>query len=1670
MNKTFGRKLKQGIGILLAAAVVFNMLPLGGLAVSASENSGTGICEHHTEHTEDCGYAEAEDCRHEHTEECYTAEGELDCHHEHDEDCGYAKAHECTYVCEICNNEASGEEDAEDDDAETTEENSGNTYECICKELCTEDNIEKDCPVCGVEDADFSSCKGKEMEDIEDVETEDRDFEDVNSEDTGLCEHHTEHTKDCGYSPASEDGEGSPCTYECRICPIEDLIAALPDEVTQDNAETVQAQLEEILSLYTELTEDEQEQIDLTLVYKLQADLDAANVRCEVNTNYIASVTVNGVETRYTSPESFVNAVKDASGTVTVELLQKEVDLGSLSLTVPSDVTLTLDGGECTLTSSGAETVIVNGTFNFKGGTLLNTNQFGTAVTVFGSFTMSGGMVDCANNIGFAVTLRDSSSSGTITGGTVGVNNGGLSTFGTVVLSGGTYSSIFYGVYTSKPITVANILASGYALQGTDGLIRGDTSLSTPLRNVTVVPCTHAGAGKDNGDGTHSGECPYCGTEFAAESHTLGAGNVCEGCNAALKVKVERSDGTIVYLGEGDFANAFDDRKYNNVTVTLLSDIQADSIEMGDTQASVHVLNTSTLDLAGHTITSSDTAIYVYPTGNLTIKDSSSGKTGQVVSTGSAAILTQTPMVSLIGGTYTGKPAIDGKNSSTDVSSLLANYGTQTTPHYAYFDAQGNPVALEENQRELTGTVTVKECTHPGVKASPNNDGTHSLKCPYCGYTGTEENCSYGTAYQHDENSHLLTCTVCGYEKVETHTLSSYSVEENGSITFFGQCGKCKYDKVIGTAQLTIPQDLVYGQTGEKTISVETEMPYDKITLKLDWDGGEVENTSIDLPADLSAGRHSVYTSIYIEGVQNVSVVYFTVEKAPLTMDMVTLSPESVTYSGEEQKPTIAVKQGEAALVEGTDCDVICSTTDFTSAGTIIFTITGKGNYKGTVEKTYTIKKAVLTATGTGIANGTYGAKLSELSITGLTAVYPGTTTEVPGTWKLTGDTIPGVDDSGKYTAAFTPANGAGNYETLTAQVTLNIEKAAAPAPQKGTLYVQNNREQSYQYDLTQLLPALDNGKSYGTVKYALGENAVDISGDYYADGAKVTGTTLTLPIQKIETDKEGNIGEVTITITSGNYKDMSAVINVESVDKIPVTITGVSVEEREYNGKAIDCIGTPRAVDSSGNTVTIDDKEYKYTWQTADGMVLSGAPKDAGSYLLIVSVNNDTYMGSSMISFVIDRASIIITADSKTVSKGSAKPVLTYTISGLAAGEALAVEPTLTCNADMNTAGRYPITVSDGEVPNSNNYHTEITYIPGALTVTASASGGGSGSSGGGNSGGSGGNNNGNGSGSENNGDSGQGSSSDNGGVNTTPGVPTIPPVTDTNPGTSTDAVKPGTGNTVRTGTGTGTGSSAAQETMADTGIPFIKGEDGKIGWNVIRAEEEKAEEGTVINVDMNGTTVVPGDIFDSIKGRDVTITFDMGSGILWSVDGKSIITDKADDIDFTVRTGGSAVPVEIVNNVTGEHYSIQLSLAYDGEFGFTAVLSVNLGKENTGYTASLYYYNQNTGELEFVCADEVAEDGTVSFAFTHASDYVIVIDRISEEPAPESAGNITEAPAEEEGNSGEAVVSPKEIGKAKGSSMPWFILVGVAVVILGAAGILIWKRKKEEGNREAK
>ena len=81
------RNIHRALGIFLSAVMVFNMLPAGGISVYASEEKA-GFCEHHTEHTADCGYQEAQpraDCTHEHTEDCYKIVE--NCIHEHMESC-----------------------------------------------------------------------------------------------------------------------------------------------------------------------------------------------------------------------------------------------------------------------------------------------------------------------------------------------------------------------------------------------------------------------------------------------------------------------------------------------------------------------------------------------------------------------------------------------------------------------------------------------------------------------------------------------------------------------------------------------------------------------------------------------------------------------------------------------------------------------------------------------------------------------------------------------------------------------------------------------------------------------------------------------------------------------------------------------------------------------------------------------------------------------------------------------------------------------------------------------------------------------------------------------------------------------------------------------------------------------------------------------------------------------------------------------------------------------------------------------------------------------------------------------------------------------------------------------------------------------------------------------
>lgn len=154
---------KRLFAAFVCLCMIVSLLPTMAFAEAGVQDSGivtsaSGLCEHHTQHDESCGYTEGTaeiPCSHEHDESCGGLTDPEACNHTHDEACGYVPATEgtpCTYVCEICNAQDSGNPEAPSD---------AQPEECTCETLCTEEEINGDCPVCSAEGADLDKvCVG----------------------------------------------------------------------------------------------------------------------------------------------------------------------------------------------------------------------------------------------------------------------------------------------------------------------------------------------------------------------------------------------------------------------------------------------------------------------------------------------------------------------------------------------------------------------------------------------------------------------------------------------------------------------------------------------------------------------------------------------------------------------------------------------------------------------------------------------------------------------------------------------------------------------------------------------------------------------------------------------------------------------------------------------------------------------------------------------------------------------------------------------------------------------------------------------------------------------------------------------------------------------------------------------------------------------------------------------------------------------------------------------------------------------------------------------------------------------------------------------------------------------------------------------------------------------
>lgn len=455
--------------------------------------------------------------------------------------------------------------------------------------------------------------------------------------------------------------------------------------------------------------------------------------------------------------------------------------------------------------------------------------------------------------------------------------------------------------------------------------------------------------------------------------------------------------------------------------------------------------------------------------------------------------------------------------------------------------------------------------------------------------------------------------------------------------------------------------------------------------------------------------------------------VAVTVAKRPIT---VTLDNASYTKTYGDADPVFDyhITQGEVAAGETLSAP-------FTYAGTnvgtydLVANTAVNTNYQITVSNgsgAFSITKRPLTIDGAQIADKTYdgSAVIDEKDITvtfsgsasGDTINYNCTTTPYA-------DANAGTNKNTTVTVTLTGASDT-NYSltTTTVAATGTIGLATTFATPPSPIIVTAGKEQAYSFAANTLLrPDITAPKTLGTYSYFLFTNSMNSNFTVLPNLGGVNWDSINFTVAAGAMAGGGPIGTFFLTLHSQNYQDITVPVQIFAVDRTELTVSGVSIPNKEYDGTAISVIGTP-VFQNESTAVSIAAPVYHYTG--TDAFYDSDQPpKDAGSYKLTISVPQDNayYYGSIELPFTITKAPLTVKAKYKTITVGDAIPTSFEIIySGFKNGETentpgVFLSPVLVfCPANSETASQYPITI----VPPVARNYIITTYATGTLTI----------------------------------------------------------------------------------------------------------------------------------------------------------------------------------------------------------------------------------------------------------------------------------------------------------------------------------------------------------------
>ena len=421
----------------------------------------------------------------------------------------------------------------------------------------------------------------------------------------------------------------------------------------------------------------------------------------------------------------------------------------------------------------------------------------------------------------------------------------------------------------------------------------------------------------------------------------------------------------------------------------------------------------------------------------------------------------------------------------------------------------------------------------------------------------------------------------------------------------------------------------------------------------------------------------------------------FTIAPKSITGATVTLGT-SLTYSGSKQTQNVSeVKLGDKIL---NTADYTLSDNTATNAGSYNLTVTGTGNYTGSIQQAFTVAKKSITPNVEVTGTYTYTGS----AITPTVTVKAGNTPLAETDYALE---YSNNTDAGEATVTV-KATANGNYSFTDTEKKFTI----AQADYSGTKTA--NASAKYgaagELDLNNVLNPTA-GWTFGAASVTRGNNV------FAADSVKVADGKLSFQFVN-DSSKVNSTATVKIPVTSTNYNNFDLEVTLTVLAKTAQTLSAAPIA-MTYGDAA-------KKIEVSGAVGSL-------SYEVTDGMDIVSvdtngnvtAIKSGTATITITAAETSTHAsGSTTVTVTIAKRPLTVKADDKSAYIGEKLPELTYEVTGLVDSDKLTKEPTLKlvheAEADpMKTAGEYVITFDQAPAADAAKY--DLVTADGKLTVS---------------------------------------------------------------------------------------------------------------------------------------------------------------------------------------------------------------------------------------------------------------------------------------------------------------------------------------------------------------